>query len=126
MLISCVSLCVTALADTTVGDFEALNHEQRVSRLTELTNKTLDKIAAKNPVLALRIQEYFIIPPPDQKYGVGAMVLEKQIDEYNSINPVGYTIENAFAKVLRDYLAQDVVGTEPTTSPTTQATTQPS
>lgn len=119
--IGCVCLCGRATADTTVGDFEALDHEQRVARLTELTSNTLDKIATKNPALALKIQEYFITPGKGEKYGSGAIALQKQILEYDRINPKGYTIENALAKVLSDYLA----GNGPTTHPTTQPTTRP-
>lgn len=115
-----------SFGDTTVGDFEALPHDQRAQRLSHLTNATLEKIAAKNPQLALKIQEYFITPSPHEKVGAGAVALEKQILEYDRIDPTRYTIENALAKVLGDYLSQNPATTRPATQPTTVATTQSS
>lgn len=113
-----------ALADTTVADFEALHPGEQAEKLAELTNRTVDKIAEKNPIRALKIQEYFIIPPHGEKHAIGSVLLYHQIDEYNQIDPKGYTIENAFAKVLSDYLAQNAATTRSATEPATQASAE--
>jgi hypothetical protein len=121
VLVGALFITRVTLADTTVGEFEALNVDEQAEKLADLTNKVVDKIAEKKPIRALKIQEYFVIPPPGQKHAVGSTALYHQIAEYNQIDPNGYTIENAFAKVLSDYLVQNGVTTQPTTAPTTQS-----
>jgi hypothetical protein len=110
-------VAAAAFADTTVGDFEAMNRDQQAQTLADVTNKVVDKIAVKNPVIALKIQEYFIVPQKGEKHARGAVALYQQISEYDQIDPQGYTVENAFAKVLSDWLAQNAATTQPATQP---------